>query len=58
MSDTGIEFRKSTTDGLWHWCHNCIDWPVEGYAAETTLQKPKDACPRCQEFTEKGLCKG
>ncbi len=54
----GIEFRKSGTDPVWHWCLNCPKWPVRNFEFRREPPQRSEMCPECQAYTESGRCKG
>ena len=57
-NETGLEFRKSSDDTVWHWCQNCKGWLRDRFETRRGTLPAELRCATCQALTEKGLCRG
>ena len=46
-----------SSDGLWHWCHNCSKFPgTDGYGERSLHQPTSDLCEECLQREREGRC--
>jgi hypothetical protein len=52
---SSAEFRRTSSDDVWHFCANCSHWPIDAYVACVEVPGDYAACNECIIEYERGF---